>query len=165
MRTPLFMAFGFVLMFAGCVTPPPQDLSASDKVTPLTGMAPLPVRCTPETWKLVEETHALGLSIRYETGTVFASAFAGAKPEEPFVEIVSSQLSAKITDMGFTGLFSYRATICLHFTGTTHDLKAENTRAVHGFESNTTSVKMVVETVVADLASQVKALITPAQGK
>ena len=99
----------------------------------------------------------MGLKMEYETGKVFRKAFIGTRTDQPRIELVESTLSASIADLGFTGVFSYRATIRLHSSSGVFELRAECTRKVHGFEMPPTSVKIVVETVVADLLQQSKA--------
>jgi len=144
------------LLLAGCVAPPAQSLTEMSQVTPLTRLSPIPVVCPPDIEQRVEETHAMGITMKYETGKVFAKAFNGTRTDQPYIELVDSNLSAAIADLGFTGVFSYKVAMKLHCTSGVFELKAEHTRKVHGFELPTTSVKITVETVVADLRQQVE---------
>jgi len=145
------------LLLSGCVTPPPLSLTEINRETPLTGMSPVMVVCPSDIEQRVEETHALGLTMQYETGKIFAKAFKGTRTDQPHIELVESKLAASITDVGFTGIFSYQATIKLIGPNGVFELKAEHTRKVHGFEMPNVSVKIIVETVVADLLRQAEA--------
>lgn len=144
------------LILTGCQTPPPKTLTNKDIVTPLTGTAPMAVRCSPEVWHHQDEMRVLGLSIPFETGQVFVSAFNGTKADQPVIDIKESHLANRLTDAGLTGIFTYEATVILHSAGKDYELKAATSRSVHGFESVPTSVQIVVETVVADLKQKIK---------
>ena len=145
-----------MLLLAGCVSLP-ISLTKIDKATPLTGVSPALIVCPPDIEQLVEKTSALGLTMQYETGKVFSKVFAGMRTDQPHIELVDSNLSHSITDVGFTGLFFYRATIKLHSSAGVIELTSVHTRKVHGFEMPDTSVKITVETVVADLLQQANA--------
>jgi hypothetical protein len=153
------LLFGVTLLFAGCVTPPPARIVDIEKVTPLTGLPPLPVRCAPEVWNRVEELNMIGLPFRFSTGEVFTSVFNGTRAEQPGLDVVESSLTGKITDLGFTALVTYKARIALTVKETRRELSAEHTEAFHGFSTPATQAKIVIETVVADLYRQVKPLL------
>ena len=159
MNKPLTLFLAITLALCGCVTPPPKRIVDRNTVTPLTGQPPLPVRCVPAIWDRVEELRMMGMPFQFSTGEVFTTAFNGTKAGQPVLEIVDSSLTGKITDLGFTGLVTYKVKIAVTANGTRHEYSAEYTYSTHGFDSPATQVKIAVETAVADLYKQVKLLL------
>lgn len=101
----------------------------------------------------------MGLHTKYSTGEIFTATFNGTKADQPVLEIVESSLTEKITDLGFTAIFSYKVTIALTAKGVRHEFTATSKYSNHGMELLPTSVKIAVETAVADLYRQVKAVL------
>ena len=141
---------------SGCATNLVTDLTTVQAQTPLSDSPCVPVRCASNIALRDDQTNAMGIAMRWNTGKVYATHFCGGEDAEASIELLTSNLDAHIEDIGFTGVFSYSAEILLHTHGERHVLRASFTRNVHGFEQPKTSVKIVVETVVADLARQVE---------
>ena len=101
----------------------------------------------------------MGMPFRFSTGEVFTSVFTGTQADQPVIEVVESSLTGRITDLGLTAIYTYKATIAFTANGVRRELKAEHAHVTHGFEAVPTLVKIAVETVVADLYQQVKPLL------
>lgn len=146
-----------LLLLSGCSTPVPLRIAGGEIRTLLSGEAPLAsVRCSRATWSRVEQVKLSGLPFQLETGEVFAAAFTGTKPDLPALDVISSHFESKIENLGFTGSYSYTATVQLPIGGEIKTFTASHTLRTSAIKSLAYYIKIPVETVVADLLAQVK---------
>lgn len=144
-------------VLAGCSTPVPIDIAGGSIVTPLSNEKPLDsVRCSRATWSKVESVKISGLPFDLKIGEVFASAFTGTKPDLPSIDLISSKFESRMENLGFTGNYSYAATIEVTLAGGKRTFSASHNFRTSAMKSLAFYIKTPVETVVADLLRQVR---------